>query len=298
MDGMQVTAASDLSLADVAAAFNAAFEGYAVPMRHTEESFAAMVHANDIHLGDSLIARGSTGTLLGIALLGVRGMRGWIGGMAIVPDRRGQGIGTALLTALIARSRMLQLDTLHLEVLDQNAPARHLYARLGFRETRPLVVYAGAIAGRQAPAPGPAVTPVAVAEALARFEELHPTAPPWQRELPSLLHMAPTLSGLGIRGTGGLRAYLLWMPSGSGYALLDFGSRPAGDATAAGDGATDGATDGVTDAEALIAALHSQNPGAMLRAINVAPGDPLGDALAGLGCGIAATQREMVLRLE
>ena len=52
-----------------------------------------MVRTNDIHLADSLIAETASGDLLGVGLLGVRGTRGWIGGMAIVPEHRGHGSG-------------------------------------------------------------------------------------------------------------------------------------------------------------------------------------------------------------
>ncbi len=286
-DGIRLLPAAELALPELADAFNAAFEGYFVPMHHSGESLAAMVRTNDIHLADSLIARTRSGDLLGVGLLGVRGTRGWIGGMAIVPPLRGHGRGALLLTALIDRARQLGLRTLQLEVLDQNAPARRLYARLGFVETRPLVVYAGICAS---PTQGvsnalASATALPIAEALAHFASLHAEAPPWQREEASLQHMAPTLTGLSLRDHLGLRAYLLWMPSGGGYSLLDFGTRASG------------AAERTADAAALTAALIASDHQPTIRAINVPPGDALGDALNALGCPVIATQREMHLSL-
>ena len=71
--------------------------------------------------------------------------------------------------------------------------------------------------------------------------------------------------------------------SGGGYALLDFGSRPAD-----GNGAQ-------SDALALLAQLTANDDQITLRAVNVPPGDALGDALTALNCPVVATQREMRL---
>jgi ribosomal protein S18 acetylase RimI-like enzyme len=288
MDELEYMPAGELSLAELADAFNAAFEGYLVPMHHTAESLATMVQTNDIRLGESLVAR-RAGALVGLVLLGVRGTRGWVGGMAVTPPWRGQGVGTALLRALIARAGALGLAALQLEVLDENTTARRLYDRLGFVETRPLVVYTGPAArpaDSQTPDARLAVVALPVAQALANFAPLHVTAPPWQRERDSLLHMAPTLSAIGLRDAAGLRANLLWMPTGGGYSLLDFGARAADAATRA------------QDARMLLTSLLAADPRAPLRAINVPPGDALGAALDALGCPIYATQREMLLRLK
>jgi ribosomal protein S18 acetylase RimI-like enzyme len=288
MDELEYLPAGELSLAALADAFNAAFEGYLVPMRHTAESLATMVQTNDIHLRESLVAR-RAGALVGLALLGVRGERGWVGGMAVAPRWRGQGAGAALLRALIARADGMGLAALQLEVLDENRTARRLYDRLGFVETRPLAVYTGPaarLAELEAPDARSAVAALPVAQALAEFAPLHAAAPPWQRERDSLLHMAPTLRAIGLHDAAVLRAYLLWMPTGGGYGLLDFGARGADADTRAQDACT------------LLASLLAADPRAPLRAINVPPGDALGEALDALGCPIYAAQHEMLLRLR
>jgi ribosomal protein S18 acetylase RimI-like enzyme len=283
-DEVRFSPASELSLAALAGAFNAAFEGYYVPMRHTEDSLAAMLRTNDIRLTDSFVARASSGELVGVGLLGVRGTRGWIGGMAIVPEYRGRSNGARLMSALIDRSRGLGLTAIQLEVLDQNVAARRLYLRLGFVEQRPLAVYTGSCDLHLVPASTLPISEVPVAEALAHFAELHAIAPPWQREDASLAHMAPGLYGLALRDGHGPRSHLLWTSSGGGYALLDFGTRPSGGYAQ-------------QDALALIAHLTARDDRATLRAINVPPGDALGDALASLSCPVVASQREMHLSL-
>ena len=77
--------------------------------------------------------------LLDGQLAGYAGMRtvldeGYISNVAVAPDCRRQGIGEALVRALIEEGQRRRLLFLTLEVRAGNAPARRLYARLGFRE--------------------------------------------------------------------------------------------------------------------------------------------------------------------
>ena len=51
--------------------------------------------------------------------------------VAVRPDARGRGTGTALLEALLARARTAQVSSLSLSVEEDN-PALALYQRLGF----------------------------------------------------------------------------------------------------------------------------------------------------------------------
>jgi ribosomal protein S18 acetylase RimI-like enzyme len=54
--------------------------------------------------------------------------------LAVRPGYRGKGVGRALLTAAEARARDRGCCKLTLEVQDDNAPARMLYDRFGFRD--------------------------------------------------------------------------------------------------------------------------------------------------------------------
>lgn len=56
--------------------------------------------------------------------------------LAVLPGRRGRGIGHALLAAAERHARAIGCCKLTLEVLDDNLPARRLYARFGFEDVR------------------------------------------------------------------------------------------------------------------------------------------------------------------
>ncbi|HEY7985247.1 MAG TPA: GNAT family N-acetyltransferase [Ktedonobacterales bacterium] len=277
--------ATSYSLGALVRIFNRAFAGYSMPITQTEETLAAMIANNDVSLADSLVMLDGAGEPLGINLLALRPPRGWIAGMGVDADRRGQGHGAALMRAIITRARARGLAALHLEVLEHNEPARRLYTALGFRETRLLRVFNGVLARHpDTPRDGTAVvSPVAVADALARFDAWHPNAPSWQREAPSLAHLAPRLRAHELRVAGEPRAYALHAPSSAGVALLDAGAAPGAGAVAA-----------LTE---LLLAITDGMERAPLRAINVPPDDPLGEALAGLGCAVLTRQVEMALPL-
>jgi RimJ/RimL family protein N-acetyltransferase len=53
-------------------------------------------------------------------------------GMALLPDYRGRGIGTRLLSACLARAQTTALEKVELQVFADNAAAIALYKKLGF----------------------------------------------------------------------------------------------------------------------------------------------------------------------
>lgn len=286
MDTLTYLRADTLTPERVVEAFNHAFEGYFVPMTHTIDTLRALIEVNDVSLAHSLIAVDEDGHPGGIVLLALRGVRGWIAGMGLAPQWRGRGQAAPLMRAALAEASALGLASVELEVLAQNTPARRLYTRLGFANVRPLAVFTGPMADNAATVDMRLpIVELAVERALADFAALHQAPPPWQRELAALTHMAPSLRAIALLAGETLRASLIHMPSGLGYSIMDCGSRAA---------TPDARRD---DTIALIRALVAAMPGAPVRAINVPPGDPLGDALVALGCPTPHTQWEMKLTL-
>ena len=104
-----------------------------------------MIEVDDIQLQSSLVVRDASGEDAGLGLLAVRDSRGWVGGMAVAPTWRRQGLGAWLIAEVLAQASALGLETVELEVLEENTAAYHLYQRAGFQVVRLLSVFEGSL---------------------------------------------------------------------------------------------------------------------------------------------------------
>jgi RimJ/RimL family protein N-acetyltransferase len=185
MTSLNFRPALTLSFDELASAFNASFAGYFYPQQMTGASFARRVRLEQIDLEHSLLAFDGE-TFVGLALLGIRGARGWCGGFGVVPDRRGRGHAGEMMTALLSEATDCGLKHLSLEVLSRNTPAIHLYERAGMRVTRELLILerAGVV---NEPDESIQLNETDPTTLLRHFHRLHQTANAWQRDLPTLL---------------------------------------------------------------------------------------------------------------
>lgn len=133
---MKIVPASTFDLEQLAAVFNAGYEGYFVPLHVDAAALGSMLGLWDIDLARSRVALHDE-ELIGIVNLGVRGDEGWIGGLGVVPAERRSGVGLALMEAVLADAPR----RVTLEVLEQNEPAIRLYEQLGFVRTRVLEIW-------------------------------------------------------------------------------------------------------------------------------------------------------------
>jgi GNAT superfamily N-acetyltransferase len=129
---MNLVPADRLTIAELADLFTRGYQNYFTPVSVDEGTMQYMVDTWDIDLSRSRVAEG-----IGFCNLAVRGERGWIGGIAVVPEARGRGTGRALMEAVLE----VAPPTVLLEVIEQNAPAISLYESLGFERTRVLEVW-------------------------------------------------------------------------------------------------------------------------------------------------------------
>ena len=73
---------------------------------------------------------------VGLVNLGIRGERGWIGGLGVVSRARRRGIGRMLMEAVHEEARARGIRELSLEVIEANEAAFRLYEELGYGMTR------------------------------------------------------------------------------------------------------------------------------------------------------------------
>jgi GNAT superfamily N-acetyltransferase len=263
---LRLEPASTLSLEQLAALFTDAYEGYPVSMHVDATGLARMIETSDLDLDAARIAR-VAGEPAGVCMLGVRGDEGWIGGMGVVPQHRREGIGEALMRAVLEEARGRGVRRVRLEVLEENDGARLLYEKLGFEHLRDVCVWTldaepGEDAGRE----------VTVAEAQEFVREHRPEPEPWQRGDGTLAH----LDGLaGVSVEGGAAVY---RAAGGRVLLLQAAARDEEAATA------------------LLRALQAR--GNAVIALNLPETDVCTGALERLGGRVDVRQHEMALEVE
>lgn len=69
---------------------------------------------------------------------------GWISGVRVLPSRRGQGLGGALLREMLSDARSIGLTTVRAVIEDPNTPSRRLFERNGFRPVAAMALRRGA----------------------------------------------------------------------------------------------------------------------------------------------------------
>jgi len=257
-----LTDAAGLSLESLADLFNRAYEGYEVALSVDAAAIAFMEEALDLWPERSCVAW-RDGQSVGLAMLGVRGAAGWVGGMGVVAPARRSGVGEQLMRALIERARAAGVRRLGLEVLERNLGARALYEKLGFRTWRRLEVLA--LEGPGAPPSAPAAA-CAPRDARRRIALARRADEPWQRA-------DATVDRLDV-STPALRA--VTVPDGDAVYRVTAGERPAG---------------------LLLDAIRSREGVRMLRYLNVPDDDPAAVALRARGAVCTAAQFEMALAL-
>ena len=124
---------------------------------------------NDPAADIALARRGPNSTILlgreddkiiASAMVGHEGHRGWVYYVAVDPDRRGQGLGRAIMNAAEDWLRQAGIAKLQLLVRQDNAKASAFYETIGYDEAA-VTVFAKWLDGREqapriAPSEGPA----------------------------------------------------------------------------------------------------------------------------------------------
>lgn len=131
---------ADCTAMEVAAALGRGFEGYVVPLRFTPEASERRFRAEDLDPYASRVYE-RDGEPAGVVLIARRGWTSRVAAMGLAPELRGGGVGRWILEDVIAEARERGERTMVLEVVEGNAPAEGLYAKLGFRPLRRLVGY-------------------------------------------------------------------------------------------------------------------------------------------------------------
>lgn len=158
--------ASAVPLAELAATFTRAFDGYVGgTMALDRDGLAALVARQGVDLARSRVAA-EDGRPLGFALVAPRGRRARVAAMGVVPEAAGRGLARALLERLRSDARDRGDLRLELEVIEQNERAARLYRAAGLEPHERLLSFRRAAPAAASPAGLVEAEPEEVAEAV------------------------------------------------------------------------------------------------------------------------------------
>ncbi|MCS6836506.1 MAG: GNAT family N-acetyltransferase [Anaerolineae bacterium] len=196
---------------ELAAIYNRARVDYIVPMPMNGKRMAEYIQAYDISMEHSLVAIGSDDhEPSGISMLGLRPGRGWITRLGVIPERRRRHTAEFLVQRHLESARQAGCQTVQLEVIKGNEPAHRLFLKLGFVETRELLIV------RRAPSklshdlmPPDDLTYELVEDRVTLRELLQGRgdSPTWVEETPSLFNTG-RLSAITARAADGRAGWL------------------------------------------------------------------------------------------
>ena len=146
----EIVSASELSLADQAATFNAAFAGYVGGAFELDAaSLASFISLQGIDLSYSRFARAEDGPLVSFGYINKTGAVSRLAGMGTIASARRSGVAAALLSTVLSEARERGESVMILEVIEQNPPALKLYESAGFLRVTRLLGWRGSSAGAQ-----------------------------------------------------------------------------------------------------------------------------------------------------
>jgi ribosomal protein S18 acetylase RimI-like enzyme len=274
---LAISSASPLSLRDLAALWNRAYEGYVVALNFSPEVMERHVARAGVDLELSRVLW-LDDEACGISLAARRGDRSYLAGFGIAQAQRGQGLARRLIDAQLEALRERSLTRMQLEVIEHNVGARSLYSKAGFVERRWLLVLDGVPHSQ-------ASSPLRRIEA-SGFDAVHrrlnaARRPTWRREWPGVAQSLgwPGVEAVALDAGDGVTAYALWQDGGGErLSLLD--------AAALDERA----------ASLLWRSLGARQPQRALRLVDEPDDSPL--ARAAEACGLHCALRQVEMSLE
>ncbi len=269
-------------LADI---YNESRVDYIVPMPMNAKRMADYVHQYAVDLSGSVVAINKEQQIAGLSMLGIRGERSWITRLGVIPTRRGRGIGQFLMSKLLENAVDRGCTLAQLEVIEGNEPAQTLFTKLGFYETRRLLVI------RRPPGMPPDFTfPVSV-EPLNKLEidaylNERSDHPSWLDETASLLVGGATaIEGVRVTSETGECGWGVFRPTAFQISHVTMGSHERGAALS------------TALAAAILTAIHQKHPRRDTKVENVPENSPLVRAFEQVGYMIEFARIEMVKTL-
>lgn len=202
--------ASSYTFEQLADIYNRTRVDYIVPMPMNSKRLADYVHLYDVDLGLSTVAVDAEFSPIGLIMIGIRGDHAWITRLGVLPEQRRYHVGQDLMEISIDKLRDYGVRQVQLEVITGNDPAHRLFLKMGFVESRTLLVI------RRPPKPltsdalptGAAVSTLD-AHAITHCLQRRETHIAWTEETMSLLN-TQALRGIAVSLPSGENGWLIY----------------------------------------------------------------------------------------
>lgn len=206
--------ASQYDFERLAAVYNQARVDYIVPMPMNAKRMAEYIHNYDIDLDASVISINQAGEETGVGMLGLRDdgtqRRAWITRLGVLPERRGTKVGQFLMEMLLEHASGRRSHLIQLEVILGNAPAYQLFHKLGFVDTRELLIVRRPPSAHEANANFDAANVSQISDdEIPFYLKLRGPSASWLEETPSLLN-AGSMRGLRVETSDSQRGWILF----------------------------------------------------------------------------------------
>lgn len=204
-----------IDIAQITQTFNTAFNDYFIPIEFTQQQLMDKFRAEGIQL--ELSAGAFDGErLVGFIFNGISTIKekriAWNGGTGVLSEYRGQNITKQLYAFLLPLLRNAGIGYTQLEVIAENAPARHIYSSIGFHELRNLIAWKG-VPGQTVFNPAYKVNyePLIKSKLILPDWGLH--QPSWQNETTILLNWPERYTMLHIEQNNEAIGYAIFNPT-------------------------------------------------------------------------------------
>ncbi len=256
--------------------FNDAYADYYLSVHLDVDSMRSLIERDAIDLAASQLAVDGP-EAVGLGMLAIEDGIGWIGGLGVLPAYRRQGIGQRIMERLLVEAQARQVQTVKLEVIEANAPARTLYEALGFKTLRTLLILDRPPASLDDEMGSYAVTEWSPGNLINLYDAFHPIDAPWQRRHKALRRLQHMLSGWAVMDSRQVVAYALGWGTEQIVRFIDMGVLA-----------------GYDDAlESLLVYLHATYPTATGSFINLDEASPASAIMQRLGYRVTMHQFEM-----
>jgi ribosomal protein S18 acetylase RimI-like enzyme len=136
---LKAVSAANYSIEALTAIYNETRMDYIVPMPMNAKRLAEYIHVYSCDLSASCVILDGTNPC-GLGILGVRPNRAWVTRLGVVAEKRKAGAGKLIMDYLIHAAEERGIQAVWLEVIQGNKPARKMFDKYGFQQTRELLV--------------------------------------------------------------------------------------------------------------------------------------------------------------